>query len=91
MLDLMPREVVPVGVAPDLCNGPAGVNTKESRQLPGKGDSATFAFAEFGKTFSTLQQEDKKLETFACLMFQPRAGFKTWFFSHWASRPCLWY
>lgn len=63
-------------VAPDLCNDLAVVNTNESRQLPGKGDSAMFAFAEFGKTFSTLQQEDKKLETFACLMFQPGAVSK---------------
>lgn len=39
--------------------------------LPGTDGSAMSAFSGFGKTFLILQQEDRKLETLVCLVFQP--------------------
>lgn len=50
------------------------VNANNRGQLPGKGDSAMFAFSEFGKTFSILQQKNRKLET-STVLDTPTLGF----------------
>lgn len=64
---------------PFIFNDLAVVRTHNTGQLPGKGDLVMFAVSEFGKIFSTLQEEKSEYDTFyayGLTLDFPQADFK---------------
>lgn len=52
---------------PFIFNDLAVVRTYNTGQLPGKGDLVMFVVSEFGKIFSTLQEEKSEYDIFYAL------------------------
>lgn len=82
---------VTVGL-PLICCDLAEVRTHNTGPLPGKGDLVMFAVSEFGKIFSTLQEEKSEREIVACFMILPwlfhRHTSESSFLIHLTLSPC---